>query len=91
MISSLWEVYKIIVGLIFICSSFIDVFVALGDLVVIVLAIRPRVRGFKPGQGRSIIKGDKNPKHDFLQKGCKAVAGICQSSGGWIRNDYNSV
>jgi hypothetical protein len=33
----------------------------LGGLVVIVFAIRPKVRGFKPGRGRWIFKGDKNP------------------------------
>jgi hypothetical protein len=26
-----------------------------------VLATRPKVRGFKPGRGRWIFKGDKNP------------------------------
>jgi hypothetical protein len=35
--------------------------VILGGLVVIVLAIRPKVGGFKPGWGRWIFKGDKNP------------------------------
>jgi hypothetical protein len=33
--------------------------VALRGLVVIVLAIGPKVREFKPGQGRWIFKGDK--------------------------------
>jgi hypothetical protein len=32
-----------------------------GGLVVIVLTILPKVRGLKPGQGRWIFKGDKNP------------------------------
>jgi hypothetical protein len=32
---------------------------ALGGLVVIVLAIGPKVHGFKPGRGRHIFKGDK--------------------------------
>jgi hypothetical protein len=31
----------------------------LGGLVVIVLAIGPKVRGFKPDRGRWIFKGDK--------------------------------
>jgi hypothetical protein len=31
-----------------------------GGLVVIVVAIRPKVRQFKPGRGRDISKGDKN-------------------------------
>jgi hypothetical protein len=35
--------------------------VALGSLVATVLAIGPMVRGFKPGRGRWILKGDKNP------------------------------
>jgi hypothetical protein len=35
--------------------------VALGGLVVSVLATGPKVRGFKPGRGRWIFKGDKNP------------------------------
>jgi hypothetical protein len=34
--------------------------VGLGGLVVIVLAIGPKVRGFKPGQGWWAFKGDKN-------------------------------
>jgi hypothetical protein len=33
--------------------------VALGGLVVSVLATGPKVRGFKPGRGRWIFKGDK--------------------------------
>jgi hypothetical protein len=36
-------------------------YVALGGLVVSVLAIRPKVRGFDPDRGRWIFKGDKNP------------------------------
>jgi hypothetical protein len=35
--------------------------VALGGLVVSVLATGPNVRGFNPGRGRWIFKGDKNP------------------------------
>jgi hypothetical protein len=38
----------------------------LGGLVVIVLAMGLKVRGFKPGRGRLIFKGDKNPQHDFF-------------------------
>jgi hypothetical protein len=34
--------------------------VALGGLDVTVFAIRPKVRGFTPGQGRWTFKGDKN-------------------------------
>jgi hypothetical protein len=35
--------------------------VALGGLVVNVVAIGPKVRGFKPGRGQHIFKNDKNP------------------------------
>jgi hypothetical protein len=45
--------------------------VALGGLVVSVLATGPKVRGFNPGRGRWILKGDK--KHNFLRSGSKAV------------------
>jgi hypothetical protein len=41
-------------------------FVVLGGLVVSVLAIVFRVRGFKPGRGRWIFKGDKIRQHAFL-------------------------
>jgi hypothetical protein len=44
-----------------------------GGLVVIVLTILPKVRGLKPGQGRWIFKGDKNPQQDFLRRRSKAV------------------
>jgi hypothetical protein len=46
-------------------------FVALGGLVVSVLATGPKVRGFD--RGRWIFKGDKNPEHHFLRRGNKAV------------------
>jgi hypothetical protein len=35
--------------------------VALGGVMVIVLAIGLKIRGFKPGRWRWIFKGDKNP------------------------------
>jgi hypothetical protein len=35
--------------------------VGLGGIVVIVLAIGPKVRGFKPGRRQWIFKGDKSP------------------------------
>jgi hypothetical protein len=47
--------------------------VVLGDIMVIVLAIVPKVRGFKPDRGRWIFKGDKNPQHAFFRRGSKAV------------------
>jgi hypothetical protein len=31
-------------------------------------AIGPKVRGFKPGLGRWIIKGDKNPQHALFRR-----------------------
>jgi hypothetical protein len=37
------------------------------------LAIAPKVCGFKPGQGQWIFKGDNNPQHAFLQRENKAV------------------
>jgi hypothetical protein len=39
----------------------IPTMVVLGGLVVSVLATGPKVRGFNPGRGRWIFKGDKNP------------------------------
>jgi hypothetical protein len=39
----------------------------------IVLAIVPKVCGFKSGKERWIFKDDKNPKHDFLRRESKAV------------------
>jgi hypothetical protein len=47
--------------------------VLLDGVMVIVLAIGPKVHGFKIGQERWISKGDKNPQHDFLRRGSKAV------------------
>jgi hypothetical protein len=35
--------------------------VVFGGVIVIVLATRPKFPGFKPGRGRWISKGDKNP------------------------------
>jgi hypothetical protein len=45
--------------------------VALGGLVVSVLATGPEVRGFDLDRGRWIFKGDKNPEHLFLRRGKK--------------------
>ena len=44
-----------------------------GGPVVILLATESEVRGFKPGRGRWIFSERKNPDHDFLRKGSKAV------------------
>jgi hypothetical protein len=44
-------------------------YVAIGGLGVRVVSVGPKIRGFKPGQGQWILKGDKNPQHDFLRKG----------------------
>jgi hypothetical protein len=52
-----------------VCMGTVD----LGGLVVSVLAIGPKVRGFDPDRGRWIFKGDKNPEHHFLRRGSKAV------------------
>jgi len=43
----------------------------LGDVRFIVLAIGPKVRGFKPSQGGE-FRGDKNPQRSFLRKGSNA-------------------
>jgi hypothetical protein len=43
--------------------------VVLGAVMASVLTIGPKVRGFKPGLGRRIFKGDKNPQHFFLRRG----------------------
>jgi hypothetical protein len=42
-------------------TIFVITNVALDGLVVSVLASGPKVRGFNPGRGRWIFKGDKNP------------------------------
>jgi hypothetical protein len=42
---------------------------ALGGLVVSVLATGPKVRGFNPGRGRWIAKGDKNPLAQLPSEG----------------------
>jgi hypothetical protein len=49
-------------------------FVDLGGLVVSVLATGPKVRRFDPDRGRWIFKGNKNPEHNFLRRGSKAVS-----------------
>jgi hypothetical protein len=45
------------------CITFV---ITLGVLVVIVLAIGPKVLGFKSDRGRWISKGNKNSLHDFF-------------------------
>jgi hypothetical protein len=52
---------------------YIYIYVALGGLVVSVLATGPKLRGFDPDRGRWIFKGDKIPEHHFLRRGSKAV------------------
>jgi hypothetical protein len=39
----------------------------------IVLAVGPKVRGFKPGRGLWIFKGDNNPQYVVLERGNKPV------------------
>jgi hypothetical protein len=48
--------------------------VILGGVMVIMLATGTKVCGFKPSPEQWIFKGDKNPQHDFLWRGCKAVS-----------------
>jgi hypothetical protein len=48
--------------------------VILRGIMVSVLAIEPKVRGVKPGRGRWIFKGYKNPQHAFLQGEVKPSA-----------------
>jgi hypothetical protein len=45
----------------------------LDGVMVVMLATGHKARGFKPGRGRWIFKGDKNPQHEFLRRGSKAV------------------
>jgi hypothetical protein len=47
--------------------------IAIGGLVVSLLAIGLKVRWFEPGKGRLIFKVDKNTRHDVLRRGSKAV------------------
>jgi hypothetical protein len=42
--------------------------VVLGGVIVSVLAIGPKIRGFEPGRGLWIFKCDKNPQHTFLRR-----------------------
>jgi hypothetical protein len=49
------------------------VFVVLGVLILSVIAIGSKVRGFIPGQEQLIFKGDKNLRYAFLRRGSKAV------------------
>jgi hypothetical protein len=46
---------------------YIEAHVALGGAVVIVLAIGPKIRGFKLGRGQWIFKSDNNSYHDLLK------------------------
>jgi hypothetical protein len=54
----------------------IDMPVVVGDLVVSVLALGSKVRGFKPDRGRWSYNGDKSPQHAFLRGGIKAVGSM---------------
>jgi hypothetical protein len=45
-----------------------------------ILAIGPKVRGFKPGRGRWIFKGDKNQWTDFYAGEVKPSAPCFKSS-----------
>jgi hypothetical protein len=50
-----------------------DRIVILGGIVFSVFAIRPKVRGLKPGIRRWIFKGDKNLQHAFLSRVTKSA------------------
>ena len=56
--------------------TFLTTQVDLGGRVVIILATGSEVRRFKPGRGRWIFSGRKNPEYDFLRKGSKAVGPV---------------
>jgi hypothetical protein len=45
----------------------------LGGAVFSVLAIGPKVRGFKPGRGRWIFEDDRSPQHALFKRRTKAV------------------
>jgi hypothetical protein len=42
---------------------------------VIMLAIGPKIREFKPGRERWIFKGDENLQHDFVRRVAKSSVG----------------
>jgi hypothetical protein len=48
--------------------------VILGGVMVSMVASRPKVRGFRPGQAQWIFKGDSNPQHFLLLRGVKLSA-----------------
>jgi hypothetical protein len=52
-----------------------------------VLAIEPKVRGFKPGRGRWVFKRDKNPQHAFLRRASKAL-GQCLKTSRHVKNPF---
>jgi hypothetical protein len=54
------HIYNIIISSLYTMQCSIDE-LALGGIVVIVLAIGPNVRRFKPGRGRWIFKDCKHP------------------------------
>jgi hypothetical protein len=54
-------------------SPLVSTHVVLSGVMVIVLAIGPKVCGFKPSQERRIFKGNKNLMHDILWRGSKSV------------------
>jgi hypothetical protein len=60
----------------FICIRISKRLVALGGLVVIVVAIDSKFRGFKTGRGRWLFNGDKRPQYDFLRRGSKVVGPV---------------
>jgi hypothetical protein len=68
----------------------------LGGVMISVLAIGPKVRGFNPGRGQWIFNGDKNPQHAFRRIGSKVVGPISFSFTACLRslrslNKYTSL
>jgi hypothetical protein len=55
--------------------------VAIGGVMVSVLAIDPKFHRFKPGRERWIYKGDKNPQHVFFQREVKPSASCLKVLG----------
>jgi hypothetical protein len=54
-------------------SILIGYFVVLDGVMVIVLAIGPKVRGFRPGRERLMSEGDETSQYGFLRRESKAV------------------
>jgi hypothetical protein len=62
--------------------------VALGDLVVSVFSIEPKVRGFRPGQKRWLFMGDKIRSNTFFGEEVKLSVPCCKILL-HVKNPYN--